>query len=71
MSSVIMNPTCNLIKEKNTNLSLKYINAKTPLTFFVVNIFYMGILCITLKDRNIKRFVQNWHSPKSPSDSTE
>jgi hypothetical protein len=28
----------------------------------------MGILCITLKERNAKRFVQNWHLPKSPSD---
>jgi len=33
----------------------------------LVKIFYMGILCITLKERNIKRFVQNWHSQKSPS----
>jgi hypothetical protein len=24
----------------------------------------MGILCITLKERNIKRFVPNGHSPK-------
>jgi hypothetical protein len=28
---------------------------------------YMWMLCITLKERNTKRFVQNWHSPKSPS----
>jgi hypothetical protein len=25
----------------------------------IVKIFYMGILCITLKERNAKRFVQN------------
>jgi hypothetical protein len=33
----------------------------------VVKIFYMGILCITLKERNIERFVQNRYSPMSPS----
>jgi hypothetical protein len=33
----------------------------------VVKIFYMWMLCITLKERNTKRFVQNWHSSKSPS----
>jgi hypothetical protein len=25
--------------------------------------FYMWMFCITLKERNTKRFVQNWHSP--------
>ena len=29
----------------------------------IVKIFYMWMLCITLKEINIKRFVQNWHSP--------
>ena len=29
----------------------------------IVKIVYMGIFCITLKERNTKRFVQNWHSP--------
>jgi hypothetical protein len=33
----------------------------------IVKIFYMGILCITLTERNTKRFVQHWHSPASPS----
>jgi hypothetical protein len=33
----------------------------------IVKIFYMWMLCITFKERNTKRFVQNWHSPKSPS----
>jgi hypothetical protein len=28
-----------------------------------VKIFYMWMFCITLKERNTKRFVQNWHSP--------
>ena len=27
----------------------------------------MWMLCITLKERNTNRLVQNWHSPKSPS----
>jgi hypothetical protein len=26
-------------------------------------IFYMWMFCIKLKERNTKRFVQNWHSP--------
>jgi hypothetical protein len=29
----------------------------------IVQIFYMWIFCITLKERSTKRFVQNWHSP--------
>ena len=28
----------------------------------IVKIFYMWMFCITLKGRNTKRFVQNWHS---------
>jgi hypothetical protein len=28
---------------------------------------YFTCGCITLKERNTKRFVQNWHSPTSPS----
>ena len=31
-----------------------------------VKIFYMWMFCITLKERNTKRFVQNWHSPCHP-----
>ena len=33
----------------------------------IVKIFHMWMLCITLKERNTKRFMQNWHSPKSSS----
>jgi hypothetical protein len=33
----------------------------------IVKIIYMGILCITLTERNTKWFVQPWHLPKSPS----
>ena len=29
----------------------------------IVKTFYMWMLRITLKGRNTKRFVQNWHSP--------
>ena len=29
----------------------------------IVKLFYMWMFCITLKERNTKRFVQNWHSP--------
>ena len=29
----------------------------------IVKIFCMWMFCITLKERNTKRFVQNWHSP--------
>jgi hypothetical protein len=32
----------------------------------IVKIFYMWMFCITLKERNTKRFVQNWHSPSHP-----
>ena len=28
-----------------------------------IKIFYMWMFCITVKGRNTKRFVQNWHSP--------
>jgi hypothetical protein len=27
----------------------------------IVKIFYMWMFCVTLKERNTKRFVQNWH----------
>jgi hypothetical protein len=30
---------------------------------YIVKIFYMWMFCITLKERNTKRLVQNWHSP--------
>ena len=32
----------------------------------IVKIVYRVILCITLKERHTKRFVQHWHSSKSP-----
>jgi hypothetical protein len=30
------------------------------------HILHVDALYIALKERNTKRFVQNWHSPKSP-----
>ena len=29
----------------------------------IVKRFYMWMFCVTLKERNAKQFVQNWHSP--------
>jgi hypothetical protein len=29
----------------------------------IVEIFYMWMFCITLKERNTNLYVQNWHSP--------
>ena len=57
--------TCKLIKEK-TQICLKWITIVKK-TQHIVKIFYMGIVFITLKERNTKRFVQNWHLPKSTS----
>ena len=54
-------------KKKKTQICLKWIKIVKKQQH-IVKIFYMGILCITLKERNAKRFVQNWHLPKSPSD---
>ena len=34
----------------------------------IVKIFYMWMFCITLKGRNTKRFIQNWHSPSHTFD---
>jgi hypothetical protein len=33
----------------------------------IVKIFYMWMLCLALKERNTKRFVENWHTVKSKS----
>ena len=50
-------------KKKKTNC-LQWIKAvKKTQQHIIVKIFYMWIFCITLKERNTKRFVQNWHSP--------
>jgi hypothetical protein len=55
---------CKLIKKKH-----KFVLNEYKLWIkqqHIVKIFYMWMLCITLKERNTKRFVQNWRSPKSP-----
>ena len=58
---------CKLIeRKKNTNLSSMNKNCEKNQQH-IVKIFYMWVLCITLKERNTKWLVQNWHSPKSPS----
>jgi hypothetical protein len=36
-------------------------------TAYSQNILHVDARCIILKERNTKRFVQNWHSPMSPS----
>jgi hypothetical protein len=38
-------------------------NKSCEKTTTAVKIFYMWMFCITLKERNTKWFVQNWHSP--------
>ena len=48
-----------LIKRKNKKLSLMNKSCEKKHS----QIFYMWMFCITLKERNTKRFVQNWHSP--------
>jgi hypothetical protein len=54
------------LKRKKTQICLKWIKIVKKQQH-IVNIFYMWMLCITLKERNTKRFVQNWLSSKSPS----
>jgi hypothetical protein len=49
-------------KQKNKKLS-SMTNSCEKKQQHIVNIFYMWMFCITLKERNTKRFVQNWHSP--------
>ena len=56
---------CKLIKKKH-----KFVLNEYKLWIkqqHIVKIFYMWMLCITLKERNTKRIVQNWHLSKSPS----
>ena len=52
-------------KEKPKKMSSKVVKKNN-----IVKLFYIWMFCITLKGRNTKRFVQNWHSP-SHSPSTE
>ena len=54
-------------KKKKPQICLKWIKIVKKKQQHIVKIFYMWMLCITLKERNTKRFVQNSHSRKSPS----
>ena len=51
-----------LQKRKNKKLSSMNKSCEKKTTAHSQN-FYMWMFCITLKERNTKRFVQNWHSP--------
>jgi hypothetical protein len=51
-------------KKQNTNvLSSMNKSCEKKNQQHIVKIFYMWMFCITLKEWNTKRFVQNWHSP--------
>jgi hypothetical protein len=55
-------------KQKTKNKKLSSMNKSCEKNQqHIVKIFYMWMFCITLKERNTKRFVQNWHSPSHPS----
>ena len=49
--------------DKKKNNCLQWIKVVKKTQQHIVKIFYMWMFCITLKGRNAKRFVQNWHSP--------
>ena len=53
-------------KRKKTTVYHKWVN-NVKMQQPIVKAFYMGMFCLTLKERNIKQFLQNCHSLKSPS----
>ena len=53
-------------KTKNKKLSSMNKSCGKKTTAHSQNILHVDALYIALKERNTKRFVQNWHSPKSP-----
>jgi hypothetical protein len=55
------------IDKKKKTESLKWIKIVKKTTAYRQNILHVDAKCIILKERNTKRFVQNWHSPMSPS----
>jgi hypothetical protein len=55
------------IDKKKKTESLKWIKIVKKTTAYSQNILHVDARCIILKERNTKRFVQNWHSPMSPS----
>jgi hypothetical protein len=50
-------------KKEKQNKCLQWIKVVKKNQHHIIKIFYMWMFCITLKGRNTKRFVQNWHSP--------
>ena len=48
-------------KKKTKNIKLSSMNKSCGKK--QQHMFYMWMFCIALKERNTKRFVQNWHSP--------
>ena len=50
-------------KKENKKMSSMNKSCEKKQQQHIVKIFYMWMFCITLKGRNTKRFVQNWHSP--------
>jgi hypothetical protein len=49
--------------DKKKKKCLKWIKVVKNKQQHIAKIFYMWMFCIALKERNTKRFVQNWHSP--------
>ena len=50
-------------KKKNKKMSSMNKRCEKNQQQHILKIFYMWMFCITLKGRNTKQFVQNWHSP--------
>ena len=50
-------------KKKKEKYCLKWIKVVKKNQQHIVKICYMWMFCITLKERNTKRFVLNWHLP--------
>jgi hypothetical protein len=51
--------TCQIDKKKLSSMNKSWEKKQQH----IVKICYMWMFCIPLKERNTKRFVQNWHSP--------
>jgi hypothetical protein len=50
-------------RKKNKRMSSMNKSCEKKQQQRIIKIFHMWMFCITLKGRNTKRFVQNWHSP--------
>jgi hypothetical protein len=49
--------------DKRKKKKMSSLNKSCEKKQHIVKIFYMWMFCTTLKGRNTKRFVQNWHLP--------